>query len=82
MLVETRDVRGRSLQTGRDRLRGGVGDPCVVACVETGRRMHVPGSHAWNILCMLRADGCGVQWVSDRVGWERGALAGGGEKTG
>jgi len=38
LLAET-GVRGRSSPSGRDTLRSGAGDPCVVACVETARRL-------------------------------------------
>jgi hypothetical protein len=36
LLVET-GVSGRSSPSGRDMLRCGAGDPCVLACVETAR---------------------------------------------
>ena len=32
-------VRRRSSPAGRDTLRSGAGDPCVLACVETARRL-------------------------------------------
>ena len=39
LLAETGSVRGRSSPSGRDTLRSGAGDPCVLACVETARRL-------------------------------------------
>jgi len=39
LLAETVGVRRRSSPAGRDTLRGGAGDPCVLACVETARRL-------------------------------------------
>ena len=38
LLAET-GVRGRSSPSGRETLRSGAGDPCVLACVEMARRL-------------------------------------------
>lgn len=39
LIADMGGVRGRSSPTGRDTLRCGAGDPCVLACVETARRL-------------------------------------------
>ena len=62
LLAETGGVKGRSSPSGRDMLRCGAGEPCVLACVETARLL----------VSFDAMRGCRSVGVMPRIFWRTG----------